>query len=103
MMGGIACPEGPGNIPTCPDGNPCECIDVDGTCEDGDDDWGYWSTDWSDDESMEWEWYLEEASDLLPQDGDSWSIGPVTVTYNDAASKLVATVGAVILATALAQ
>ena len=40
-MGGILCPEGSGTTPTCPDGYLCECIDVDGTCEDGDDDWGY--------------------------------------------------------------
>ena len=40
-MGGILCPEGSGEIPTCPDGEPCVCIDVDGSCTDGDDDWGY--------------------------------------------------------------
>jgi len=28
--------------PTCPNGEPCVCIDVDGTCADGDDDWGYY-------------------------------------------------------------
>ena len=27
--------------PICPDGEPYICIDVDGSCEDGDDDWGY--------------------------------------------------------------
>lgn len=41
MMGGIVCPEGSGTTPTCPDGNLCECINSDGTCEDGNDDWGY--------------------------------------------------------------
>ena len=42
MMGGILCPETEnGAAPTCPDGQSCICIDVDGTCEDGDDDWGY--------------------------------------------------------------
>lgn len=40
-MGGILCPEGEGEVPTCPDGEPCVCIDVDGSCTDGDDDWGY--------------------------------------------------------------
>jgi hypothetical protein len=40
-MGGILCPEGAGEIPMCPDGMPCTCIDVDGSCDDGDDDWGY--------------------------------------------------------------
>ena len=40
-MGGILCPEGAGEVPTCPDGEPCICIDVDGSCTDGDDDWGY--------------------------------------------------------------
>jgi len=43
-MGGILCPEGPGEVPTCPDGKPCVCIDVDGSCTDGDDDWGYTPT-----------------------------------------------------------
>lgn len=41
MMGGIVCPEGKDKVPACPDGNPCECIDSDGSCEDGNDDWGY--------------------------------------------------------------
>ena len=40
-MGGILCPEGPGVTPDCPNGEPCICIDVDGSCDDGDDDWGY--------------------------------------------------------------
>ncbi|MEC7228560.1 MAG: EF-hand domain-containing protein, partial [Candidatus Thermoplasmatota archaeon] len=40
-MGGILCPEGAGEVPTCPDGEPCVCIDGDGSCTDGDDDWGY--------------------------------------------------------------
>ena len=40
-MGGILCPEGAGVVPTCPDGELCVCIDVDGSCTDGDDDWGY--------------------------------------------------------------
>lgn len=78
----------------------------DACCACGGGEWGDWEddwSDWSDDENIDWEWYLEEASDMLPQDGDSWSIGPVTVTYNDAASKLVATLGAAILATALVQ
>ena len=42
-MGGILCPDGSGTVPTCPDGEPCECIDIDGSCEDGDDDWGYYT------------------------------------------------------------
>ena len=40
-MGGILCPEDAGDVPTCPDGQPCVCIDIDGSCTDGDDDWGY--------------------------------------------------------------
>ena len=40
-MGGILCPEGPDVIPECPNGEECVCIDVDGSCSDGDDDWGY--------------------------------------------------------------
>ena len=44
MMGGILCPETEdGFPPTCPDEQSCICIDVDGTCEDGDDDWGYFT------------------------------------------------------------
>jgi PGF-CTERM protein len=48
-MGGILCPEGAGEVPTCPDGEPCVCIDVDGSCTDGDDDWGYEDHDGHDD------------------------------------------------------
>ena len=44
-MGGILCPEGPGVTPECPDGEYCVCIDVDGSCDDGDDDWGYYADD----------------------------------------------------------
>ena len=44
-MGGILCPEGPGVTPECPNGEDCVCIDVDGTCFDGDDDWGYMTGD----------------------------------------------------------
>ena len=51
-MGGILCPEGAGVVPKCPDGKPCECIDVDGSCDDGDDDWGYESHDDHVDEEM---------------------------------------------------
>ena len=28
------------NDPMCPNGEPCICIDIDGSCDDGDDDWG---------------------------------------------------------------
>ena len=44
-MGGILCPEGPGVTPECPNGESCVCIDVDGSCNDGDDDWGYYADD----------------------------------------------------------
>ena len=41
QMGGILCPDTDnGTVPTCPDGESCICIDIDGSCEDGDDDWG---------------------------------------------------------------
>ena len=43
--GGILCPEGPGVTPDCPNGESCVCIDVDGSCDDGDDDWGYYADD----------------------------------------------------------
>ena len=29
----------------CPNGESCVCIDVDGSCDDGDDDWGYYADD----------------------------------------------------------
>ena len=41
-MGGISCPEGPGVVPMCPNDEPCVCIDWDNSCDDGDDDWGYY-------------------------------------------------------------
>lgn len=44
-MGGEYCPNenNPKNpTPVCPDGEYCVCIDVDGSCEDGDDDFGYY-------------------------------------------------------------
>ena len=41
QMGGIVCPEGPNVQPMCPNNEPCHCIDIDDSCEDGDDDWGY--------------------------------------------------------------
>ena len=44
-MGGILCPEGPGVVPMCPNDEPCKCIDVDDSCDDGDDDWGYYPDD----------------------------------------------------------
>ena len=40
--GGILCPEGPGVVPMCPNDEPCVCIDWDNSCTDGDDDWGYY-------------------------------------------------------------
>jgi len=40
--GGISCPEGPGVVPMCPNAEPCVCIDWDNSCTDGDDDWGYY-------------------------------------------------------------
>ena len=44
-MGGISCPEGPDVVPMCPNDEPCVCIDNDGSCDDGDDDWGYYDDD----------------------------------------------------------
>ena len=49
--GGILCPEGPGVVPLCPNAEPCECIDMDGDCDDGDDDWGYYSKEDNQEES----------------------------------------------------
>ena len=39
--GGILCGGGHGVTPKCPNEEPCLCIDEDGDCDDGDDDWGY--------------------------------------------------------------
>jgi len=50
-MGGISCPEGPGVIPMCPNDEPCVCIDVDDSCDDGDDDWGYYPKEDNQEES----------------------------------------------------
>ncbi|MFT4561917.1 MAG: hypothetical protein ACI9BW_001659 [Gammaproteobacteria bacterium] len=40
-QGGILCPSPRGTVPVCPNGYACNCIDTDGSCTDGDDDWGY--------------------------------------------------------------
>ena len=71
-------------------------------CACGGGNWG-WEDDWSDDdgEPIDWEWYVDEASDMLPQDGDVWTLGPVTVTYNDAATKIASTIAAAALAITL--
>tara|TARA_B100001250_G_scaffold372429_1_gene357882 strand:- start:44 stop:376 length:333 start_codon:yes stop_codon:yes gene_type:complete len=52
-MGGISCPEGPGIVPMCPNDELCVCIDVDDSCEDGDDDWGYYADKTPEDEEKE--------------------------------------------------
>ena len=52
-MGGILCPEGPGVVPMCPNDEPCKCIDIDNSCTDGDDDWGYYPDEPSEDEKKE--------------------------------------------------
>jgi hypothetical protein len=51
MMGGISCPEGPGVVPMCPNDEPCVCIDGDDSCDDGDDDWGYYPKEDNQEES----------------------------------------------------
>ena len=51
--GGIACPEGPGVVPMCPNDELCVCIDIDNSCDDGDDDWGYYPKESSEDENKE--------------------------------------------------
>ncbi len=51
--GGIACPEGPGVVPMCPNDELCVCIDWDNSCDDGDDDWGYYPKESSEDENKE--------------------------------------------------
>lgn len=78
-MGGILCPDGAGVVPTCPDGQPCICIDVDGSCDDGDDDWGYESHDDHgddhDDHMMAYDWMIDSEMDLsLDGSYDDYSI-----------------------------
>ena len=50
-LGGISCPEGLGVVPMCPNDEPCVCIDIDNSCDDGDDDWGYYPKDENQEES----------------------------------------------------
>ena len=45
-MGGISCDAEESTFPVCPDGEDCFCIDVDESCDDGDDDWGYIGEGW---------------------------------------------------------
>ncbi|MEC9200138.1 MAG: hypothetical protein VYA79_01300 [Candidatus Thermoplasmatota archaeon] len=70
-MGGILCPEGPGVTPECPNGESCMCIDVDGSCDDGDDDWGYYADDDdgsdSDNEPQEDMWMCDNGEEI-PED-----------------------------------
>jgi len=70
-MGGILCPEGPGVTPECPNGESCVCIDVDGSCDDGDDDWGYYADDDdgsdSDNEPQEDMWMCDNGEEI-PED-----------------------------------
>ena len=50
---------------------------------------------------MDWEWFYEEGTDMLPQDGEYWSLGPINVSYNDFAAKLYATAGSLLVAAAV--
>ena len=83
----------------------CE-FDADGNLvTGGDNDWSDWSDeDWSWEDyygGEDWEWYYDEydyGNDLDFLDGESWTIGPVTISYNDKASKMAAAAGALILA-----
>jgi hypothetical protein len=55
-------------------------------------------------DDMDWEWMEDAAGEFiedLDQGDQSWSVGPITVTYDSAAAKVVATVGAAALAVAL--
>ena len=69
-MGGILCPEGPGVTPECPNGESCVCIDVDGSCDDGDDDWGYYvdDDDGSDSNNEPDMWMCDNGEEEIPID-----------------------------------
>ena len=83
----------------------CE-FDADGNLiTGGDNDWSDWSDDdWSWDDyygGEDWEWYYDEydnGNNLDFLDGESWTFGPVTISYDDKASKMAAAAGALILA-----
>ena len=45
-MGGISCDAEDSTFPVCPDGEDCFCVDIDDSCDDGDDDWGYMGEGW---------------------------------------------------------
>ena len=50
-----------------------------------------------------WEWMMDQGEQLagLDQGETSWSVGPVTVTYDSAAVKIATVVGAAALSVAL--
>ena len=75
-MGGILCPEGPGVTPECPNGESCVCIDVDGSCDDGDDDWGYYADDDDDGPPSP-----EDVMHMTDSDGDGNMSQEEFVTY----------------------
>ena len=75
-MGGILCPEGPGVTPECPNGESCVCIDVDGSCNDGDDDWGYYADDDDDGPPSP-----EDVMHMTDSDGDGNMSQEEFVTY----------------------
>lgn len=53
-------------------------------------------------DDMDWEWMVDEGQGWVDSQGDqSWSVGPVTVTYDSAAAKIAATLSAAALAVAL--
>lgn len=58
---------------------------------------------WGAFEDQDWEWAIDQGEGLagLDQGETSWSVGPITVTYDSAAAKIVTTVGAAALAVAL--
>ena len=80
-MGGILCPEGPGVTPECPNGESCVCIDVDGSCDDGDDDWGYYADDEDghDDRSEDDGQCIPDCGCTCGDDGEVDPVAPVVV------------------------
>jgi len=80
-MGGILCPEGPGVTPECPNGESCVCIDVDGSCDDGDDDWGYYADDDDGHDDDDGPPSPEDAMYMTDSDGDGNMSQEEFVTY----------------------
>ena len=74
-MGGISCDAEESTFPVCPDGEECFCIDVDESCDDGDDDWGYIGEGWIFYCSYDGTFYAEMMGGINCADSDLGFVG----------------------------